>query len=128
MAAIFLSRSLLRRLAQGVVGLLLFAQFAVSAQACMLPQPSPAHAFGDAMAAEDCEGVPMPGAACLAQCLKDDQANSSADFHFHVVLPAVRAISADMALRSLDPSAASAAVRYSSNGPPLQVLFCSFQT
>lgn len=128
MAAIFLSRSLLQRLAQGVVGLLLFAQFAISAQACMLPQHNPAHAFGDSMAAEDCDGVPMPGIACLAQCLKDDQANPAADFHFHVVLPAVRAISADIAVRQFDSSVTLAAVGQSSGGPPLQVLFCSFQT
>lgn len=122
------SKSFLRQLALFMGGLLLFTQLFLSAQACMLPMPSPARAFGDAMAAEGCEGVPMDQTTCLAHCLKADQiASTPQDVQFDAISPPVPSIVALSALRKIDPSASSWPVARSTNGPPLQILFCSFQ-
>jgi hypothetical protein len=126
--AAFATRKLLKRLAQLTAGLLLFAQLVLAAQACMLPQHNPAHAFSDAMASGECEGVPMDGAACLADCLKTDQASPSVNFHFDVILPPASPIAGLSALRQVDHLAIHAPAPYRPSGPPLQILFCSFQT
>ena len=127
MAAIH-SRYLSRRLACLMAGLLLFTQLALAAQACMLPRPNPAHAFSDAMATEPCEGVPMNRAICLADCLKADQASLSIDYHFDLILPQATPLAEWYALQQVDPSARVLAVSRCPIGPPLQILFCSFQT
>jgi hypothetical protein len=126
--AAFATRKLLRRLAQLTGGLLLFTQLVLAAHACMMPQPNPAHAFSDAMAGGECEGVPMDRATCLADCLKADQASSSAKVHFDVILPPASPVAELAALRQFDHPAIHAPAAYRSSGPPLQILFCSFQT
>jgi len=124
----FATRKLLRRLAVVMAGLLLFTQLVLAAQACMLPQHNPAHAFSDAMASGECEGVPMDRAMCLADCLKTDQASPSANFHFDVILPPASPVAELYALRQVDHLAIHASAPYYPSGPPLQILFCSFQT
>jgi len=94
----------------------------------MMPQLNPAHAFSDAMAGGECEGVPMDRATCLADCLKADQASSSAKVHFDVILPPASPVAELAALRQFDHPAIHAPAAYRSSGPPLQILFCSFQT
>ncbi len=124
-----LSKNLLRRLAWIMVGLLLFTQLVLSAQACMLPGSNPAYVLSDAMATEECEGAPMDKGTCLAYCLKADQARSpSVDFHFNAILPAVFPVSGLFALWHVDSSAIPPVVSRCASGPPLQILFCSFQT
>jgi len=128
MAAI-LSRNLLKRLAGIMAGLLLFTQLVLSAQACMLPGSNPAYVLSDAMATEECEGAPMDKGRCLAYCLKADQASSpSVDFHFSVISPAAFPVPGLFALWQADRSAMPPAVSHCASGPPLQILFCSFQT
>jgi hypothetical protein len=126
--AAFATRRLLKRLAQLTLGLLLFAQLALAAQACMLPRADPAHAFSDAMASGECEGVPMDRATCLADCLKTDQASPSVNFHLDVILPPASPVAGLTALRLVDYRVIHAPAPYCPSGPPLQILFCSFQT
>lgn len=126
--AAFATRRLLKRLAQLTLGLLLFAQLALAAQACMLPRADPAHAFSDAMANGECEGVPMDRTACLADCLKADQASPSVNFHFDVILPPASPVAGSAALRQVDNLVLHAPAPYCPSGPPLQIRFCSFQT
>jgi hypothetical protein len=123
-----LSRRLLKRLAQLMVGLVLFTQLVLSAQACMLPQPTPAQAFGDAMAMEQCNDVPMDRTTCLAHCLQHDQASGpSVHFQIDATVPSVAPVVNLSALRQLDFSGRASPVPPCSVGPPLQILFCSFQ-
>jgi hypothetical protein len=127
--ALILSKKLLRRLAWLTAGLLLFTQLILAAQACMLPGSNPAYTLGDAMATEECESAPMDKGTCLAYCLKADQvASPSVDFHFNVILPPAFPVAALSALRQVDGSAMPLAVSQPASGPPLQILFCSFQT
>ena len=127
MAAI-LSRNLRKRLAQLMVGLLLFTQLVLAAQACMLPQPKPAQAFSDAMAMEQCEDVPMDRTTCLAHCLQYDQVSSpSVQFQFDAIVPSVVPTVNLSALWQVDFSGSATPVPPFSVGPPLQILFCSFQ-
>ena len=126
MAAI-LSRSVFKRLAQLMVGLLLFAQLVLSAQACMLSRPDQAYTFNDTMATED--GASMDKATCLAHCLKADQVSSlSVDSHFHATLSPASPVAVLSALHRADPSVMPLPFSRRSSGPPLQILFCSFQT
>lgn len=125
---VFAKRKLLKRLAQVTMGLLLFAQLVLAVQACMLPRADPAHAFGEAMASGECGGVPMDRATCLADCLKTDQANFSVKFHFDAILRPASPIADLSALRQVDRPAIHAPDAYCPSGPPLQILFCSFQT
>ncbi len=128
MAAI-LSKNLLKRLALVMAGLLLLTQFVLSAQACMLSGCNPAYVLSDTMATEECEGAPMDKGTCLVYCLKADQASSpSVDFNFSVILPATFPVSGLFALWQADSSAIPPAVLPCASGPPLQILFCSFQT
>jgi len=126
--AAFAKRKPLKRLAQLTAGLLLFTQLVLAAHACMMPQPNPAHAFSDAMASGECEGVPMDRATCLADCLKADQTGFSAKVHFDVILPPASPVAELTAPRQLDQPAIHARAAYCPSGPPLQILFCSFQT
>lgn len=126
--AAFATKKLLKRLAQLTLGLLLFAQLALAVQACMLPQHNPAHAFSDAMANGACEGVPMDRATCLADCLKADQASPSVNFHFDAILPQASPVAGLAAQWQVDHLAIHAPAPYCPGGPPLQILFCSFQT
>lgn len=126
--AAFATRKVLKRLAQLTAGLLLFTQLVLAAHACMMPQPNPAHAFSDAMTSGECEGVPMDRATCLADCLKTDQASFSAKVHFDVILPPASPVAELAALRQVDHPAILAPAPYCPSGPPLQILFCSFQT
>jgi hypothetical protein len=126
--AAFATRKLLKRLAQLTSGLLLFTQLVLAAHACMLPQHNPAHAFSDAMSSGECEGVPMDRTTCLADCLKADQASSSVNFDFDVILPPASPVADLAALRQFDQPAIHPSAAYCPSGPPLQILFCSFQT
>lgn len=70
----------------------------------------------------------MDRAACLADCLKTDQAGPSVNFQFDAIPPAASPIAELTALRQIGYPALHAPAPYSPGGPPLQILFCSFQT
>lgn len=128
MRAILL-RYLLKRLALPLAGLLLFGQLALAAQACMLrPQAGAMQMSSDAMAMEECIGVPSDRSTRLVNCLKAEQpANPSADYHFPVILPPVSAVTGLSAPYPLHFSAIPSPILRHAGSPPLQILFCSFQ-
>lgn len=104
---------------------LLFAQFAVASQACMVmhQQAGTQHAM-----TEECDGTPMNDDSCLAQCIAQDQVSSTLEHHFTAAPPVIARAAPDFPLVAtlaptrLLPDAPLPA------GPPLQVLFCSYQT
>ena len=110
-------------LAALIAGLLLFAQIATAAQACMLAEPWAPQTMSEA----GCDGMPMDGAECAARCGAQVQAPAP-DHSFHAdqaaaanylpsfVLPAVREVTRLVPRHSPGPA-----------GPPLQVLYCSYQ-
>lgn len=125
-----LVRYLLKRLALPLAGLLLFGQVALAAQACMLrAQPGTMQTGSDAMVMDDCIGAPADTTTRLVNCLKAEQpANPSADYHFPVILPPVSAVAELSAQDQLPLAAIPAPILQHAGSPPLQILFCSFQT
>ena len=117
------SRSKRRWVACLAAGLLLFTQFVMASQACTLAKPGLAQ---QAMAVEDCDGTAMQKAVCQAHCAAADQAGLSLDQHFAFV-PTADAITAAAfpSHRVRVPFGQSAALRAA--GPPLRVLYCSYQ-
>ena len=109
------------------VGLLLFAQFASAAQGCMLARAPAGPATAEQMAAEGCDGAPMDAAACLARCLEADQSAASHDDNLQFVLPSAFTSATDFVVPRVWVSQ-SATVLHLPAGPPLRVLFCSYQT
>ncbi|HEY5898893.1 MAG TPA: hypothetical protein VIV54_15095 [Burkholderiales bacterium] len=91
-----------------LASVLLFAQFAIASQVCMV--------------------APMSDDGCLVQCIVQDQPVSSLDQHFHAVPPVIASAGIDFPLvatqapKQLLPDTPLPA------GPPLTVLFCSYQT
>lgn len=123
-------RYLLRRLGLPVAGLLLFGHLALAAQACMLrPQSGAMQMNSDAVAMDECIGVPADTTTRRVNCLKAEQpANPSADYQLPVILSPSYAIVELSALRQLNSSAMPAPVSRYPGAPPLQILFCSLQT
>ena len=95
-----------------LAGVLLFAQFAVASQACMVAQQ---HA-----------GMPRDD-ACLAQCIAEDQAVSSLEHHFSAMPAVAASASLDFPLVATQASARLLSDAPLPAGPPLEVLFCSYQ-
>jgi hypothetical protein len=118
-----LSKSSKGWLACLTAGLLLFTQLAMSAEACMLAKSSPAP---QAMA--ECDGAPMDNGVCLPRCLAGEQAAVSLDHHAPFVLPSVSIGTASFALAESRASLAHVAAFHVPRGPPLRILFCSYQT
>jgi len=117
-------------LARWMVGLLLLSQLAVAAQACVLARVDPAYAFSEEMAPEGCEG--MQGTQgeqnlCLAHCLQADQASQPTDFHFLAAALQLFATEPFPALLKPNLPSRQMLVRAPSSGPPLQIIFCTYQ-
>ena len=104
--------------------LLLFAQIATATQACMLAQPN---APQQTMSEAGCDGMPMDAAECAVRCGVQVQAPApdhsfhadqvaAANFFLPFALPAVREASPWVPRRSAGPA-----------GPPLQILYCTYQ-
>lgn len=111
--------------ARWMLGVVLALQFVLAAQACVLPLSVSSTTTMTA----PCEGTGMGTAACLIQCQKmADQVKPSVDFHFFA-LPTrnvwAEALSAPPASRM---AVAVSPLLQHSGGPPLQILFCSFQS
>ena len=112
-------------LAALTAGLLVFAQVAIAAQACMLAERS--LALQQAMSEAGCDGIPVDTTECAARCGAQAQAAvpdhsfhadqiAAADFSPPFISPAVREVSRLVPRHSPGPA-----------GPPLQVLYCSYQ-
>ncbi len=93
-----------------LASVLLFAQFAVASQACML-----AHLSTD-------------DENCVAQCVVEDESVSSLDQHFSAVPPVVSSASIDFPLAVAQTPQRLLSDTPLPAGPPLQVLFCSYQS
>jgi hypothetical protein len=114
-------------LAQLLAALMLFSQIAVAAHACMLAQPGIA-GMQQTPTTEPCDGVPTDEGSCLAHCLNADQtSNSSTDFCLPAALPATPTPALAIP-RKIELFPGNALLRPTSTSPPLQILFCSFQT
>lgn len=102
-------------------GLLLFTQFAMASQVCTLAKPGLAQ-----QAMEGCDGTAMQKAACQAHCAVADQAGLSLDQHFTFVPPSAAIGVAAFPSHGIGGSFSHAAALRAA-GPPLRVLYCSYQ-
>lgn len=114
-------------LARWVLGMMLAVQLILTVQPCVLRLPA-----SSAMAmTAPCEGAgaEMGAASCLIQCQKTaDQIKPSVDFHFDALPPPV-AWTEMLFIRPASRMAAGlSTLLQRCSGPPLQVLFCSFQS
>ena len=122
-----LKRRAIKNVALFMGGFLLFAQLVVSAQACTLTKPMAVHLLNSDDPAHDCEGTLLGKRICLAHCLNADRASQAVDLHFLAVAPPVLEVVSPL------PSWQDVLTRVSFSsvsvvGPPLQILFCSYQT
>jgi len=123
------SRRIIRRVVAAMACSWLFAQIALAAESCLVRlAAAPAQFSGDAMAMDDCAAAAAAHDTCLAHCLKSDQpASFSLDNQFQALPPALAAIGRMPELQVADSCSIPLRVFGSRGGPPLQVLFCSFQ-
>lgn len=102
---------------------LLFTQFAMASQGCMLATPG--LAVENAKAMEGCGGMAMQNAVCQTHCATVDQVGLSLDKHFPFVFSP-----AAMAAAVLPRYELQTAVRqtrpFPAVGPPLRVRYCSY--
>ena len=121
-----LSRSIRRRIAGGLICVMLFAQAALAAAACDLPVSSPALAFTQKTDAPSCHEAPERNAnLCLTHCLSSDQ---SADIP-KVDVPALVAGPVLIAPAGDVRGATNARLRHAlprPAAPPPRILFQSF--
>ena len=112
-------------LARWMLVVMLAMQFILAAQACELPVLL---SSATTMSAP-CEGTGVGTASCLIQCQKTaDQIKPSVNFHFDALPTSYvwgEALSAPPASRMV---ASVSPLLQRSGGPPLQILFCSFQS
>jgi hypothetical protein len=119
--------SLLARLS---IGLLLFAQAAAIAQACVGPEALPSMAFAEGPAAECHDAAPTnPHAnpnACLKNCTAGDQSTAQVPAAF-AAMPATAVLTVPAQLESALVIARAEACELHSPDPPPSLRFCSFQ-
>ena len=104
--------------------LLAFGQFVMAAEPCMLAhEPPPVQ--HEAMAEDRCDAMPMDRAACLTQCLAQDESVSTLSSLFTAVS------SAPPPALDFSLAATQVARRFERTAPPiarpLQILYCSYQ-
>src|SRR6266545_3930073 len=122
-----LKRRAVKSIALFMAGFLLFAQAVVAAQACMLTKPMAVHLLNSDDPANDCEGVLLGKRLCLAHCVNANRASQAVDFHFLAVAPPVTEVVSPLPSWQ-DVRAPVLFSTVSAVGPPLQILFCSYQT
>ncbi len=122
-----LKRRAIKNVALFMAGFLLFAQAVVAAQACMLTKPMAIHLLNSDDPAQDCDGVLLGKRLCLAHCVHADRANQAVDLHFLAVAPPVTEV-VSLVPSWQDVRAPVSFSTVSAVGPPLQILFCSYQT
>ena len=112
-------------LAALTAGLVVFAQIAIAAQACMLAERS--FALQQAMSEAGCDGIPVDSTECAARCGAQAQA-AVPDHSVHADQVAVANFFAPFALTAIR-EAPRLVPRQSPGpaGPPLRVLYCSYQ-
>ncbi|SRR6266540_653723 len=122
-----LKRRAIKSVALFMAGFLLFAQVVVAAQACTLTKPMAVHLLNNDDPANDCEGVLLGKRLCLAHCMHADRASQAVDLHFLAVAPPVtEVVSPVHSWQDVRVPVSFSTV--SAVGPPLQILFCSYQT
>jgi hypothetical protein len=130
----FLFQSRCTWIARLALGIALFAQFVLAADACVLPQRSLAGAPVAASLVVQDQQLPCSGAGCVAQlpeahvCPAGVTADDQAPFAL-IVTPGTASLSSFMfaprpAVAPLSPRPGLVAGR---NGSRLSILFCSFQ-
>lgn len=119
------SRSRIRGLACLAAALLLSTQLAMAAAGCTLSFGAPTQAGAEA----GCAGMPMDQDVCLACCVAGDQAAASPDQPLYFLAPSASIAAATFAIPD-DRAVAfqGRAVDVPRGGPPLRILFCSYQT
>ena len=123
------ARKTVRRVIAMAAGSLLFAQLALAAEACLVPpRAEPAGTSVDAGAMDDCGAAAVGRNTCLAHCLKADQPASFAlDEHLQALPPSIAVVGRVAELQLADCPAIPIQVLGSRPGPPLEILFCTFQ-
>ena len=123
-----MSRRLKHRWTLAVIAALTaFAQFVMAAEPCMLMhQPPTSMEHQVAAADEQCEAMPMDKASCLAQCLGGDESVSTLTSLFTAAMaPAMAWMDFTLAGTRFVAVAERDAPPC---GPPLQILYCSYQS
>lgn len=118
------SRSRIKGLAGLAAALLLSTQLAMAAAGCTLSRGAPAQAAAEA----GCAGMSMDQGVCLACCVAADQAAASPDHPLYFLAPSASIGAATFAIpddRAFAPQGRAVDVP---RGPPLRILFCSYQT
>lgn len=124
-----LPRRFLPTIARLMLALMLFAQFALAAQACLLPQPAMPFAAGSDPMAGCHQHNKISANACLANLTQSDQSADAPSLPAPIaaapgtplfLVPAIAAVSVTTMYQPAPPIRAS--------GPPLSILFCSSQT
>jgi hypothetical protein len=112
-------------LARWMLGMMMAVQFVLTAQACVLPLP----VSGATTMTAPCEGAGKGTASCLIQCqMTADQVKPSVDFHFLAPPTSNGWADALFAPPASHMAVAGPPLVQRSCGPPLQILFCSFQS
>lgn len=119
------SHNSVQGLARWMLGTMLAVQFVLTAQACVLPLGV---SSATTMTAP-CEGTEIGTASCLIQCQKAaDQIKPSVDFHFDA-LPTPNGWGEGLFVAPTSRMVVAVSpLLQRSGGPPLQILFCSFQS
>ena len=125
-----LTQHKIKWLARLMLGLVLFAQGIVAANACVAPNAGPAQAYTIAQDADEampCHDEEIPNAnACLAHCDQADQI--SVDQHNATVAAPVSVATWLVPFAQMQLERPAIAPEYVAldTGPPIPVRFCSF--
>lgn len=108
-----------------LIGTMLFAQLVNSAEACVMPELSPAMAFANADHHGDCAKRVNPN-SCLQQSTATDQSFSHAELP-SLGMPSVVVLTLPRALIATTLYVVATSVPHRSTDPPPAIRFCSFQ-
>ena len=106
-------------------GLLLFAQHVSATQVCMLVPDRAGTASAEQMS-DGCDATPMGPVNCSAHCQHADQSATSGADKLQFVAPVAYTSLAVPSVARIHPPQRASASRLP-GGPPLRVLFCSYQ-
>ena len=121
-----LYRRRIKWLACLAAGLVVVTQTAIAAQGCMLTGAS---GLSTAVAqATPCDAMGMDEAPCLACCVVGEEAVGALDQHLVFVPPSDSIGSRQFPMPETHADAAHGAAWDVPRGPPLRILFCSYQT
>lgn len=112
-----------------LIGVMLFAQAALIAQACATADATPAMAFADAIAEHGCDegAAAKPNRnACLQHCTAGDQTTAQVPAVMPA-MPGVAVLTVPMAAENAVVIARAEAWQILSPGPSSSLRFCSFQ-